>query len=125
MGYRKPANRLILVVDDEPILRMNALEMIEDAGFEVLEADNADAALRLLEGFGSQVVALFTDIHMPGTMDGLQLTKIVHERWPHIMPVVTSGRDYLRDQDIPDSGRFLRKPYRQSDLLGAIRQALA
>jgi CheY-like chemotaxis protein len=124
MGYSKPANRFVLVVDDEPILRMNALEMIEDAGFEVLEADNADAALRLLEDHGSQVVALFTDIHMPGTMDGLQLTKIVHERWPHIMLVVTSGRDYLRDRDIPDSGRFLRKPYRQSDLLGAIREAL-
>ena len=60
---------------------------------------------------------------MPGTMDGLNLARTVHGRWPHILPVVTSGRTLLGDADIPDSGRFLRKPYRLSELVGAMREA--
>jgi CheY-like chemotaxis protein len=125
MGYRQTAKRFVLVVEDEPILRMNAIDMVEDAGFDVLEAENAHAALRLLEVHGHEVAALFTDIHMPGPMDGLDLTRVVHERWPHILPVVTSGRARLGDGDLPDSGRFINKPYRLSEVIGAIRDAFA
>ena len=124
MGSGMPKRRYILVVEDEPIVRMNALDMFEDAGFEVLEAENADTALHLLEHRGDEVAALFTDIHMPGSMDGLELARTVHERWPHIVPVVTSGRLRLRDSDVPDSGRFIDKPYRMAEVVGAVRDAL-
>ena len=125
MGYSVSARRFVLVVEDEPILRMNATDMFEDVGYEVLGAESADAALRLLEIHGHEVVALFTDVHMPGSMDGLDLTRVVHERWPHILPIVTSGRERLRDADIPDGGRFITKPYRLSEVVGAIRQGLS
>jgi two-component system, response regulator PdtaR len=115
----------ILVVEDEPILRMNAVDMLEDAGFEVLEAATADEALRLLEVHGPEVAALFTDVHMPGSMDGLALAKAVHERWPHILPVVTSGRARLHDGEIPDGGRFVGKPYRSYEVVTIIQQALS
>src|SRR3712207_5869616 len=103
---------------------MNAVDMLEDAGFAVLEAENADAALRLLERHGAEVTALFTDVHMPGSMDGLTLTRAVHARWPHILPFVTSGRAHLGDDEIPDSGRFIGKPYRPSEVVNAIQKAL-
>ncbi|WP_425493270.1 response regulator [Microvirga zambiensis] len=118
-----PQRRFMLVVDDAPILRMNAVDMFEDAGLEVLEATDADAAAWLLETHGLKVAALFTDIHMPGSMDGLDLTRVVYKRWPHILPVVTSGRARLCDDEIPDSGRFIDKPYRLSEVVGVIREA--
>jgi two-component system, response regulator PdtaR len=124
MGCSVSARRFVLVVEDEPILRMNATDMFVDVGYEVIEAENADAALRLLEIHEHEVVDVFTDAHMPGSMDGLDLTRIVHERWPHILPVVTSGRERLRDDDIPNGGCFIAKPYRLSKVVGAIRQKL-
>ncbi|WP_457092577.1 response regulator [Microvirga sp. P5_D2] len=124
MGYEAPQRRFVLIVDDESILRLNAIDMFEDAGFEVLEAENADRALQLLEIHADEVTILFTDIHMPGSMDGMDLAREVHRRWPHILPVVTSGRVRLGDRDIPDSGRFILKPYRLAEVVGVIREAL-
>jgi two-component system, response regulator PdtaR len=123
MSEIDPAPRYVLVVEDEPIIRMNAVDMLEDAGFEVLEAANADAALALLEARSHKIAALFTDIHMPGSMDGMALIALVAERWPHIRPFVTSGHTTLRDADIPDHGRFLAKPYRSAQLTTAIGEA--
>jgi CheY-like chemotaxis protein len=125
MGSSVPKRRFVLVVEDDTILRMNALDMFEDAGLAVLEAANADDALRLLELHGPEVAALFTDVNMPGSMDGLELAKAVFERWPHILPVVTSGREPLRDADIPDGGRFVAKPYRLAEVVDTVRQSLA
>lgn len=102
------------------MVRMVAVDMLEDAGFAVLEAPTADAAWALLER-APRVDLLFTDIDMPGSMDGLALAGRVAERWPHIGLVVTSGRFGLRDDDLPDDGRFLPKPYRQTQLLETIR----
>jgi len=121
MGSGMPQRRYILVVEDEPIVRMNALDMFEDAG---LEAETADTALDLLERHGDEVAVLFTDIHMPGSMDGMDLARAVHARWPHIVPVVTSGRLRLRDSDVPDSGRFIDKPYRMTEVVDVMRKAL-
>lgn len=112
----------VLVVEDEQSIRMVAVDMLEDAGFSVLEAPTADAAWTVLER-EAQVDLLFTDIDIPGSMDGLALAGRVAERWPHIRLVVTSGRFALRDEDLPDDGCFLLKPYRQSQLLEAIRAA--
>jgi CheY-like chemotaxis protein len=123
MSDTDPAPRYVLVVEDEPIIRMNAVDMLEEAGFEVLEAVNADAPLKLLEARSHEIAALFTDIHMPGSMDGMALAALVAERWPEIRPFVTSGRAMLRDADIPDHGRFLAKPYRAAQLTTAIGEA--
>lgn len=101
---------------------MIAVDMLEDAGFLVLEASTADAAWTVLER-DPRVDLLFTDIDMPGSMDGLALAGRVAKRWPHIGLVVTSGRFALRDADLPDDGRFLAKPYRRSQLLEAIRRS--
>jgi CheY-like chemotaxis protein len=113
---------IVLVVEDNAFVRLVARDMLEDAGFEVLEADTADAALAVLEG-GRSVDALVTDVDMPGSMDGVALAARVAERWPHIRLVVTSGRTGMRDEDLPDAGRFVLKPYRQAQIVRAIASA--
>lgn len=118
----RPAGSSVLVVEDEGLVRMIAVDILEEAGFEVLEAPCADAAWTILEA-RPEVGVLFTDIDMPGSMDGLALAGRVAARWPHIRLVVTSGRYALRDGDMPDDGRFLGKPYRPGQLLQAIAAA--
>lgn len=115
---------VILVVDDEEILRLIATDFLEDEGYEVVEAANAQAALDILAS-RSDVRLLFTDIQMPGKLDGMALAREVHRRWPAILLVVTSGRMRPRDEDIPDHGRFLAKPYSGSSLLGEVNAMLA
>ncbi|MCD6072836.1 MAG: hypothetical protein K0S42_3352 [Microvirga sp.] len=101
MRRHEPCKRLVLVVEGDPLLRRNAVGMLEDGGYEVLEAGDPDAALQLLDALGDEVVALFTDLDVSGSRDGLALA--TYERWPHI-------RYFLRDADIRDSGRFIDKP---------------
>src|SRR5215212_1536376 len=95
------AHTVVLLVEDEPLVRMCAADILEDEGFEVIEAATAPAALKILEK-RDDVMAVFTDIDMPGGMNGLELAGIVDARWPHIALVVTSGvcrvgADKLRD----------------------------
>ena len=78
------ARPLILVVEDEPLLRFNAADALEEAGFSVTEANNAETALELLET-RCDVQVLFTDVHLPGSFDGMELARQVHRRWPHIL----------------------------------------
>jgi two-component system, response regulator PdtaR len=111
---------IILIVEDEYLVRMNAAAMMEDAGFDVLEAGNADEALRLLEG-NPDISIVFTDIEMPGSMNGLKLAHAVTGRWPPIRVIATSGRFSVRDGDLPSGGRFLPKPYNAAQILGALR----
>lgn len=113
----------VLLVEDDAFTRMTGVDMIEQAGFEVIEAANADEALALLAA--SPVSLLFTDVDMPGSMDGLALAGEVHRRWPAIRLVVTSGHHHLGAADIPDAGTFLRKPYRPEQVVAEIRQQLA
>jgi CheY-like chemotaxis protein len=101
---------VILVVEDETFLRMNAVEMIEAAGFIALEASNADQAIEILES-RNDIQVMFTDIQMPGSMDGLKLAQSVRGRWPPIEIIATSGRVMLGEQDLPERGRFVPKPY--------------
>ena len=86
---------VVLIVEDEPLVRVGACNMIEDAGFEVIEAASADEAIRILES-RSDIRVVFTDVHMPGTMDGLRLAHAVRGRWPPIKIIVTSGRSRVR-----------------------------
>jgi two-component sensor histidine kinase len=99
----------ILVVEDEMLLRMRAVDMVEDAGYKAVEAINADAALAILES-RSDIEMLFTDIQMPGSMDGLKLAHAVHERWPAIKIILVSGQLKLTEDDKPADSLFFGKP---------------
>src|SRR5258707_320812 len=99
----------VLVVEDEMLLRMRAVDIVEDAGFRSVEAVNADEALSILES-RSDISLLFTDIQMPGSMDGLKLAHAVHDRWPAIKIILVSGQIKLADADKPTDSRFFGKP---------------
>jgi CheY-like chemotaxis protein len=111
-SIRKP---VVLVVEDEPILRELSVYELEDAGYTVLEAGNAHAALwilRMRRGVG----LVFTDINMPGKMDGLELARVVNARWPDVKIIVTTGADGPQGREAPEGGLFLAKPYSLSQL---------
>ena len=114
---------VILVVEDELLIRMNAVEMIEEA-FEVVEAGNADEAIVILEG-RVDVAVVFTDIQMPGSMDGLKLAAVVRLRWPPIKIVVTSGQVKIGVGDLPQGSRFLQKPYSPAEIMKTLRELIA
>ena len=99
----------VLVVEDEMVLRMRAVDIVEDAGFTAVEAVNADQALSILES-RSDISLLFSDIQMPGSMDGLKLAHAVHDRWPSIKIILVSGQVKVSDADKPADSRFFGKP---------------
>ncbi|AXV17768.1 hypothetical protein CYG48_18340 (plasmid) [Neorhizobium sp. SOG26] len=101
----------ILVIEDEPLLRMSVTDNLQDAGFHVLEASNADEALALLESHAS-IGSIFTDIDMPGELDGLMLAWIVRDRWPPIEIIITSGHRRVNVADMPERPLFFPKPLR-------------
>lgn len=111
---------VVLVVEDESLLRMDSAEMIEEAGFEVVQAGNADEAIVILR-MRSDIRVVFTDIQMPGSMDGLKLARFVRDRWPPIKIVATSGLVAVGDGDLPDGGIFLPKPYRSEQVVATLR----
>jgi CheY-like chemotaxis protein len=115
------ATPAILVVEDEPLLRLLAVDIVEDAGFAALSAATADEALAILEA-RADVRLVFTDIQMPGSMDGLRLAHAVRDRWPPVELIVTSGRGHIPANDLPDRGRFFPKPYDVEALSQAFRQ---
>lgn len=119
---RSPEASLVLVVEDDDLVRFCAVEMLEDAGFEVVEARHADEAWAVLHR-RSDIGVLFTDIDMPGSMCGVTLAGRVHEAWPEIRLILTSGRQRLADQEVPDHGLFVPKPYNASQVVDAIHQA--
>lgn len=100
----------VLVVEDEPLLRMMAVDVVADAGFEAIEAKDADEAVRILEA-RDDIVIIFTDIDMPGSMDGMKLAAAVHDRWPPIHIIVTSGHVKATDLILPEGAVFFPKPY--------------
>ena len=103
------SNSVVLVVEDELMLRMRAVDIVQDAGFESLEAISADQAIEILES-RNDVSCLFTDIQMPGSMDGLKLAHVVHTRWPHIKIILVSGQIAVTDDDKPQDSKFFPKP---------------
>ena len=121
MGHTATKRPVVLVVEDEFLIRMHAAEMIEEAGFEVVEASNADEAVAVLEA-RLDIAVVFTDVQMPGSMDGLKLARAVRDRWPPIHIVATSGLVDVRTRDLPDGGRFLAKPYSPAQIIGTLRE---
>jgi CheY-like chemotaxis protein len=111
MGQSVPfAKPVVLVVEDEPIQRMMAVDLVEDAGFEALEAWGADDAVRILES-RADIRIVFTDIDMPGSMNGLRLAAAIRDRWPPIEIIVTSGHVRSTGLDLPERSVFFSKPY--------------
>ena len=117
------ASPAILVVEDEMLLRMRAVDMVEDAGFTPIEAVNADDALAILES-RSDIQLLFTDIQMPGSMDGLKLAYAVHERWPLIKIILVSGQLNLTEDDKPADSRFFGKPLDGKQMIGEMKDMM-
>jgi CheY-like chemotaxis protein len=121
MGLSASKRPVVLVVEDEFLLRIDAVDMIAAAGFEVVQAGNADEAIEILES-RRDITVVFTDIQMPGSMDGLKLARAVRGRWPPIKIVATSGRDNVGETDLPAGGRFLPKPYSPMEVTGVLRE---
>jgi CheY-like chemotaxis protein len=111
---------LVLVVEDKPLQRLDAVSMIESAGFEAIGAKNADDAIAILE-LHQRIEIVFTDIRMPGSMDGLKLAEAINARWPSIPVVATSG-NVLGEEQLPEGCVFLPKPYSQEQIAGTIQR---
>ena len=114
----------VLVVEDEPILRMLAVDLVEETGFLAVEAPNADEAIAILEQ-RTDIRIVFTDIDMPGSMNGLKLAAAIRGRWPPIKIIVTSGQCRPSEVEIPAGGVFFPKPYDHRQVAAAMRRMAA
>jgi two-component system, response regulator PdtaR len=112
---------IILLVEDEPLIRLVASDTLADAGYRTIEACSADEALTLLEA-KPETVAVVTDVKMPGSLDGFSLARLVGNRWPNVGIVITSAHALPGDGDLPEHAEFLAKPYQPSLLIEAVRK---
>jgi CheY-like chemotaxis protein len=113
----------ILVVEDEPLLRMDIVEELEDAGFEVFAAANSTIAIELLIA-NKSISVMFTDIDMPGGINGFKLAAVVRDRWPLIAIIVTSGLHTIDLGKLPVEGRFMAKPYNSASVIRSIHEMI-
>jgi CheY-like chemotaxis protein len=116
-----PFRPLVLIVEDELLLRLNAVDLITDAGFDVVEARDADQAIEILNA-RLDIRIVFTDIDMPGSMDGLKLAAAIRDRWPPIEIIIASGMVSPLPEALPSRGVFMAKPYDGEKLIGALRK---
>jgi CheY-like chemotaxis protein len=119
MTERHPP-KTVLVVEDEPLLRELSVLELKEAGYDVIEAPTAVEALAILTS-GTAIAVIFTDVNMPGGLDGLQLSDMVRERWPQVRLIVTSGGGVVGAADVRPPGRFIPKPYRLEEMVAAVR----
>jgi two-component system, response regulator PdtaR len=115
---RKP---VVLIVEDDILIRIDAIDMIRSGGFEAVEAKDADEAIEILER-RLDITVVFTDINMPGSMDGLKLAAAIRGRWPPIKILATSGEAKISADDLPSGSRFLTKPYSAREVVGTLRE---
>lgn len=115
---------VILVVEDNAIIRMGAIDLVQSAGYEALDARDADEAIRILEA-RSDIDLVFTDVQMPGTMDGIKLSHYIRERWPPVKIMVASGMAILEESSLPEGSLFFPKPYSETTILDAMARILA
>lgn len=113
----------VLIVEDEPIIRMAAADALTDCGIMAWEAGDAQEALSALEQH-PRIAVLFTDVNMPGPMNGLGLAQEVSANRPEVQVIVTSGATTVADEDLPDQGTFLAKPYRTHQLVSIVEEKL-
>lgn len=114
----------VLVVEDEVLIRLDVADQLRGAGYEVLEASNADEAIEILNVTPS-IRLLFTDVDMPGSMDGLKLAAAVRDRWPPVKIIVTSGHRIVDITEMPDGSMFFSKPYPHLAVLKSMRELLS
>ncbi|MEG3088931.1 response regulator transcription factor [Sphingomonas sp. PB4P5] len=110
-----PERTVILIVEDEPFIRMAAVDLLAAEGRVILEAGNAEEALEVIAA-EERIDLLFTDINMPGELDGLDLAGIAYRQQPDVKLIVTSGANKLADDEVPDHGLFISKPYSPHEL---------
>jgi CheY-like chemotaxis protein len=112
---------VVLVVEDQTLVRMFMTDFLDEAGFKVFEAVSADEALTVLQA-RPDVQAVVTDIEMPGSMNGIELAQVIRDRWPGVGVIVTSGRQRPGPDDLPEETAFLAKPYLPDTVITVIRQ---
>ena len=115
---------LIFVVEDQPLLRLEAVDRLQDAGYSTIDAGNGDIAFDIMKARWREVRVLFTDVQMPGSLNGVDLAREVHRCWPDVLLLVTSAGVALTDQDLPDDGKFIGKPYGRSTLISQVQQMI-
>jgi CheY-like chemotaxis protein len=118
----RPAS--ILIVEDEALVRFLAVGVFADAGFRLIEASNSEEALEFLEA-DCDLHLLFTDVNLPGAIDGLALARQVHQRWPHIGIIVVSAQPRPQPHELPAGSRFYRKPYDEDAVVRHARELTA
>jgi CheY-like chemotaxis protein len=106
----KNGKAVVLVVEDTALIRMSAVHLVLEAGYEALEASDADEAIRILES-RSDIDLVFTDVQMPGSMDGIKLSHYIRDRWPPVRLIVASGAAIVEESALPAGSRFFAKPY--------------
>jgi CheY-like chemotaxis protein len=124
MGEPARPSAAVLIVEDESLIRMDTVYMIEDAGFEVYEAGSADAAIALLE-LHKEICLIFTDVDMPGSMDGLKLAHYVCGRWPPVKIIVTSGHVKVIEESLPAGALSLPKPYDPAEITQKVSEMIS
>lgn len=110
------APQLVLVVEDEPLIRLGLVSTLEDEGYEVIEASSASEAVEVLER-RAKIGFVITDVNMPGSMDGIELAQTVRARDPSVHLIIVSGARSLSGDDLPERAVFLAKPYQDLTLL--------
>ncbi|GGD78594.1 two-component system response regulator [Rhizobium anhuiense] len=120
----KNGKAVVLVVEDSMIIRMGAVDLVLSAGYEALEACDADEAIRILES-RDDVDLVFTDVQMPGTMDGIKLSHYIRDRWPPVRLIVASGEAILEESSLPTGSRFFSKPYDNHVITDAMAHLLS
>ncbi|AUW41300.1 response regulator [Rhizobium ruizarguesonis] len=120
----KNGKAIVLVVEDSTIIRMGAVDLVVSAGYEALEACDADEAIRILES-RNDIDLVFTDVQMPGTMDGIKLSHYIRDRWPPVRLIVASGEAILEESNLPTGSRFFSKPYDNHAITDAMAHLLS
>jgi two-component system, response regulator PdtaR len=115
---------VVVVVEDEELIRQVVCMALVDEGFEVVEAEDADDALRVLHNRANEIHAVFTDVHMPGSMNGLALAHFVLAAWPWIALLISSGLAHPLSEEMPKGSRFLPKPYRPQHAVRHLREMI-
>lgn len=115
---------IVLVVEDEPLLRLFAIQVVEDAGYESLDAASAAEAIAILES-RPDIRIVFTDVDMPGGLDGMMLAACIRDRWPPIKIIITSGKPLPPSASMPAETVFFPKPYRQDRVIASLHEMAA
>ena len=115
-----PSRMVVLIVEDEPLLRMHTASIIDDAGFESFAVGDADSAIEILES-DTHIDFVFTDIDLPASMDGIRLSAVIANRWPPVRLILTSGKYHPGATALPEGLPFLSKPYAPHRLVALLR----